>query len=103
MKLSLEVELSDGYSAETIEQTRKVMSAAAEYIPLFAAKQEAYGRQNIAAFGEEGVVLRLHDKVQRLINLVWRRVSTRLEPARDSWLDVIGYGLIGLLNHDGEW
>lgn len=102
-RLALEVDIPERYSPETVEQTRKALEHLAEYARLFAAKQESYGRGNIDGFGELGVLVRLNDKVERLKNLIYRGKSNNLEAVEDTWLDVIGYGLIGLMIHRGRW
>ena len=102
-KLTLEVEVADHYSPETIEQTKKLLEAFKEHVPVFVKKQEAYGKQNISDFGEIGVLVRTNDKVKRLKNLIYERRVNELEPVRDTWLDILGYGAIGLLVHDGKW
>jgi len=93
----------EGYNEQTITQTFKAAEAAGEYLDLFASKQNDYGVNNIGFFGEQGVVIRLHDKIQRLIRMVWKQVQPKNESIRDTWLDVIGYGIIGLLTHDKKW
>lgn len=59
-----------------------------------------YGPGNISEFGETGVLVRLSDKLARL------RYTTEHfsdETPDDSWMDVIGYGLIGLAWSRGLW
>lgn len=65
MRLGIEIDIPDTYSAETLEQTRKYLEAVRECALVFAAKQEAYSRSNIAKFGERGVAIRSHDKQER--------------------------------------
>jgi len=76
-----------------------------EYFELFKRKQHDYGPGNIAQFGEFGCLVRASDKVQRLKNLLDKGEGNAVpgEVLRDSWLDLIGYGLIGLLCHQGSW
>ena len=59
-----------------------------------------YGPGNIQEFGELGVLVRLSDKFARL-----RHTTQNFgdETTTDSWLDVIGYGLIGLAWSRGDW
>jgi len=61
------------------------------------AKQHDYGHENILAFGEKGVVVRLWDKISRLKNLVWVGKSPRNESVSDTLTDVAGYAIIGLM------
>lgn len=74
-----------------------------KYLELFIKKQKDYGPCNIADFGEFGVLVRLNDKVRRLKNLLQKGESPSNESIEDTWMDVIGYGLIGLMLHRGEW
>lgn len=102
-KKVLEVDVPDHYTLETRLQVEKLLSYMREYAQLFASKQEAYGRGNIDGFGELGVLVRLNDKLERLKNLVYKQRSNDMESVRDTWLDIVGYGLIGLMVHDGVW
>lgn len=105
MKVTIDVELPDDYTQETYEQTAKFVNTVAEAIRVFAAKQEAYGRGNIAEFGQHGVLIRSHDKFQRLKNLLFNNRVDHVEDdsVRDAWLDLGNYGLIGLMCHDLRW
>jgi hypothetical protein len=60
-----------------------------------------YGPGNIAEFGELGVLVRLSDKLHRLRHS--RDKDFADEASRDAWLDIIGYGLIGLAWADKKW
>lgn len=60
-----------------------------------------YGPGNIAEFGELGVLVRLSDKLARLRHSSGTDFAD--ESSRDAWLDIIGYGLIGLAWADGNW
>ena len=92
------------YSHDTLMQTKKLLAVMAEYATLFSAKQEAYSRGNIDAFGELGVLVRASDKVNRLKSLiVEHRVNDLPETVRDTWTDLLGYAAIGLMTHDGTW
>lgn len=66
-------------------------------------KNRDYGPGNISAFGEQGVIVRLNDKVERLKTLVWGGKNPEHEKVSDTWLDVANYGVIGLLCHRGDW
>lgn len=83
-------------------------------VELFDRKQADYGSRNIAAFDEKdlnmlGVVVRLNDKVQRLLNLLQTRIkSTQAskpnnESIADSARDVSNYGLILSLLEQDKW
>ena len=93
-----------------------------EDIKLFDKKQHDYGPQNIAAFGEKGVLVRTNDKMARLVNLLWTRPTTAIKGAtfipegseivaveplnesiEDSWRDLSIYGVIARLCRKGLW
>lgn len=60
-----------------------------------------YGPGNIAQFGDFGVLVRLSDKLSRIQGA--RDKDFADEAVRDTWMDVIGYGIIGLAWVDGNW
>ena len=64
-------------------------------------RHSKYGPGNIAQFGDFGVMVRLSDKLARLQHSSGNEFAD--EATRDTWLDVIGYGLIGLAWVDGNW
>ena len=61
------------------------------------AKQHDYGHDNILAFREQGLVVRLWDKINRLKKLVWENNETKTESIEDTFTDVAGYAIIGLM------
>jgi hypothetical protein len=65
---------------------------------LLASKQHDYGHGNITAFGMKGVLVRLSDKVERLINLTTK--NARNESILDTLRDIVGYCVIALMLHD---
>ncbi len=68
--------------------------AALEFAELCITKQRDYGHRNILDFGEYGILVRLNDKVQRLINLYKQGKSPDNESVDDTWDDIGGYSLI---------
>lgn len=60
-------------------------------------KQRDYGPENIAKFGMNGLVIRIHDKVARLENLVAKDKTPTNESVQDTLLDIIGYSVIALM------
>lgn len=101
--LKITVTLPPGYSPQTYAQTLKAAYIAGEYVKLFAKKQESYGVGNIDEFGELGVLVRATDKAKRLKQLIYENRTNDLESIEDTWIDLMGYGLIGLLVHRGKW
>ena len=61
------------------------------------AKQNDYGHGNILAFKEQGLVVRLWDKINRLMNLVWFGNQAKNESTEDTFTDIAGYAIIGLM------
>ena len=67
-------------------------------------KNTRYGKGNIARFGEKGVLMRSFDKVDRLKTLLFDNIeATTDEAVEDSWKDLAGYAIIGLMFHRGKW
>ena len=62
-------------------------------------KQRDYGPENIRRFGRQGLMVRMHDKVARLENLlsVDGGGKPQNESIRDNLLDVVGYSTIGIM------
>lgn len=76
-----------------------------ENLKLMDKKQKDYGSKNISAnpTPEYAVAIRANDKVQRLMNLLYDSKEPQNEPVVDAWKDLVNYGLIGLLVHEGKW
>lgn len=66
-------------------------------------KQRDYGPNNIARFGQSGLLLRLHDKVARLENLISNGREAQNESLHDTYLDIVGYSAIGIMLLDGSF
>lgn len=62
---------------------------------LLCSKQADYGHENILAFGDIGICVRMSDKIARIKNL--RNKNAMNESLMDSWLDLLGYAVIGLM------
>lgn len=60
-------------------------------------KQTDYGHQNIARFGNNGLLVRVHDKIARLENLSKRSQDPQNESVIDNYTDLIGYSAIGMM------
>jgi hypothetical protein len=62
-------------------------------------KQRDYGHQNIARFGRQGLLIRVHDKVARLENLMKFASSgtPNFESIQDTVMDLAGYSTIGMM------
>ncbi len=60
-------------------------------------KQYDYGRGNILAFGEKGILVRCVDKIERLKRLIWEAEEPKAEAVEDSWRDLANYAIIALM------
>ncbi len=67
------------------------------------AKQHDYGHDNILAFKEQGLVVRLWDKINRLKNLFWTNSEPKNESIEDTFTDIAGYAIIGLMLAEGTF
>ena len=64
-------------------------------------KHKDYEVDNILIFKEQGLVVRMWDKVSRLKNIVWKgQTPTTLE---DTWKDMAGYAMIGMMLQRGTF
>lgn len=70
---------------------------------LFAKKQADYGPGNIAKFGEAGLLVRLSDKLERLINLCTSNKQPNNESIEDTLKDILNYAAIWLIVRRGKW
>lgn len=77
-------------------------------------KQQDYGSQNLLKFGPFGVVVRMNDKLERIINLMKKAQMADAradmdgceafnEPLADSFLDLANYALIAYVMQMGKW
>jgi len=69
-------------------------------------KQKDYGPDNIASFGEIGVLVRSNDKIERLKYILKkpsRDVAVIDESLEDTWSDWANYGIIGLMLRLDTW
>jgi hypothetical protein len=105
-----------GYIEETYPQTAKEFQRLQfEQYELFCKKQMDYGPSNIAmgtdlASAEQkrlsliGLIVRINDKIQRLINLVVKNNrKAQNEPTIDAFKDLACYGIIAQIVQNGKW
>ena len=74
-----------------------VRNIALEIAHTVAEKHHDYGPDNINIFKEQGLVVRMWDKLGRLKHLFWTDTRPNQESVEDSFKDVAGYALIGLM------
>lgn len=73
---------------------------ATELENVLVSKQHDYGHDNINAFGQIGVAVRLSDKIARFYNLKKRNAVAMNEPFVDCLKDMVGYGVISAMLAD---
>lgn len=69
-------------------------------------KQQDYGAENLHKFGTFGVVVRMNDKMERIVNLSKKSgasTSPVNESMQDSFLDLSNYGLIAYVIDNGSF
>ena len=62
-------------------------------------KGQYYGHEVLRVTGETGIIVRLFDKLYRLKNIVIDNPDV-IDP-EDTWLDLLGYSILGILMHRG--
>jgi hypothetical protein len=75
----------------------------ADVVQLVIRKQRDYGTGNILWGGAEGVVLRCHDKLERIKHLLKKGATPENESLTDSWNDITGYALLGMMLCDNTF
>lgn len=85
------------------ELGRAALRIAIQNIQLFDGKQQDYGPNNIALWGDLGVAVRATDKVMRLRNILISGQEPNNESIEDSFADLANYGIIGQLIRRGIW
>ena len=78
----------------------------AELRTLLLKKQSDYGSQSISTSPGgplSGIIVRIHDKVSRIVNIVFNKKSIRNESLIDTFLDIAGYCLIAVLVLQDKW
>jgi len=84
--------------SKTFEESCR--ETALEIAEVVISKQHDYGHDNILAFREKGLVVRLWDKASRLKNLLWVNDSDpKNESVIDTFTDIAGYSIIALMLH----
>jgi len=69
----------------------------------FTKKHQDYGRANIALGGEVGLLIRMNDKVQRMMTLHHAAATPNHESVTDSINDLAVYGTIMQIVRAGNW
>ena len=105
--------IRDGADPDTtaVRLVRRMAETFAADLAVFLRKQMDYGSGNISAFGVPGVLVRSHDKVERLRTLLAVadragaaiRAAVKGEAVDDTLADLTNYGAIGRLVLQGRW
>ena len=106
------IEFIEAQYPETAHEFQRLQD---EQYALFCRKQMDYGPSNIA-MGTDlktdekkrlsliGLIVRINDKVQRLINLVVKNNrEAQNEPTMDAFKDLACYGIIAQIVKNGKW
>ena len=105
-----------GYIEQVYPETAKEFKRLQqEQYELFCKKQMDYGPSNIAMgtsldtdeekrLSKIGLIVRINDKIQRLINLVVKNNrEAQNEPTIDAFKDLACYGIIAQIVQNGKW
>lgn len=74
-----------------------------DLLDILVRKQRDYGHENIARFGRLGLLVRVHDKIARLENLLASGSKPNNESIQDNIADVVGYCVIGAMWEEGNF
>jgi hypothetical protein len=90
--------LDHGWNGLMVAVARGIHGSPDEVIAeMVISKQHDYGSGNICRFGDFGIAVRLTDKIERLKNLLGKNLSPNNESIVDTWKDICGYAIVGLL------
>ena len=74
----------------------------AEIEKLLIMKNKAYGNKNIEKIGKSGILIRLEEKMERLKHMISNEIQDK-ESVEDTWKDIIGYAVIGIMLERSRW
>lgn len=77
-----------------------------ELLAILVKKQIDYGPYNIwhaPGGATNGLMVRMSDKLERLKNLIYKKVTPNNESLEDSFVDLANYAIIGLMVQRGVW
>ena len=84
------------------DMAKEAFKIICENVRVMDTKQQDYGSNNISAFGEFGVLVRLNDKIERLKNLN-KMPSVKNEAIDDTYLDIANYAVSAMLIRRNVW
>jgi hypothetical protein len=94
---------NQGSIADFERDIREIMD---ELATLAVQKQRDYGPKNISnsPYGPiQGLVVRIYDKIARIVNLTKNDIEPQNESLEDSFKDLANYGVIGLMVLRNKW
>jgi len=65
-------------------------------------KNKTYGDGNIKKMGKLGILTRIEEKIERLRHMIENKIEDK-ESKEDSWKDVAGFGIIGVMLERDKW
>ena len=67
-------------------------------------KNNDYGTDSLTKFGINGIIIRLYDKIERLINLSYRnkKINVSSEKIEDTLKDIINYSIYSIMLERNE-
>jgi len=81
---------------------QKMEEATEEIKSLLKVKNKTYGNKNIVKMGKLGILSRIDEKLERLRNMIENNIDNE-ESREDSWKDIAGFGIIGLMLERNQW
>lgn len=82
---------------------RIAMFYALQFVKVFDIKHQGYGPDSINRHGEHGVLIRLDEKVARILKAVKSGHESPDEKVQDNWMDIAIYGVMGFMLRVGAW
>lgn len=98
--------VSNNPHSSIVDFERNIREIMDELGTLAVQKQIDYGPKNIAnsPYGPiQGLVVRIYDKIARIVNLTKNDIDPQNESLEDSFKDLANYGVIGLMVLRGKW
>jgi hypothetical protein len=77
-----------------------------ELLSILVKKQIDYGPYNIwyaPGGATNGLMVRMSDKLERLKNLIYKKIEPNNESLEDSFIDMANYAIIALMVQRGVW
>jgi hypothetical protein len=93
-------------TAELSNFDKDVADIAAELAELLIKKHYDYGPTNISEApggAINGLMVRMHDKMARMKNLIYNARTPNYESLEDTLMDMANYSIIALMNLRGKW